>query len=974
MNKPSENKPSDALSTLAQHELSRNRHNEEFLRRLFARRPQARTRYEPRLMQPEAAMMDFSAAAAAGDETEVPAPDARTFLLETIVNEERPVLFVKDDWLDTDNVTAIGVEAEELIRALGDERRVLEPRMPLIGRIDVTNFPNGDFVGTGWLVDSDIVVTNRHVAGLIARWDGRRFAFSRGIAGELIGSSFDTLHEFDDLTADQSRAFAVTEVLYIEPDRGPDIAFLRVARRTDGTRLDRIEVAAADLDENARVVVVGYPARAPKRVIPDQNLMQRLYRDRYDVKRAAPGLIMNPERGSIRHDCTTLGGNSGSCVLDIKTGQAVGLHFAGLYQEANFAVPAPVLSDYVRRKRWNEPVTVESSPLQTKPPAAQKPPAQPQAPAAAGPQSAAAQPAVTVGSAGASVTITIPLSIVVSLGQPVIGGAPEPDRGRENGGTAAPPAPASPAEVEAAVKAFWDERPEGVVAARVGFADRDGALSDEVFIAASAPADRLEAVAASWPAAFRGLAVHYFPANVTELLESELVTESVDSISYDNEARTGPEFSLAPVDEAMIVRAHVGPEYSWDELKTFLDGVRGRLVSAMYEFHGDHIKEVIEARLNDGASLTLVLDNATFSRIKDDSQEFDRATVFGQWGEAFGERFRRVVAPERETGLISDSYHAKVSVRDDATFWLSSGNWKKTSSQPVITEEERNNIGAADLPGNREWHVVVRSPSLATRFRNHILQDFNRSRDLGGGNLPRNREATDRLVDVAIEEAPVEEARRPPKRLLAPRVFERKLRVIPLLTPDRDGAVYSEAVLELIRSARKSLLFQIPYIGMPSNPHADRGYIDELIEALTQKLKTLDDARVLLRAGGSRFSAPAHAAWYFKSKGVDVDNRLRSLLNHHTKGMIVDGERVLIGSHNWSKPGVSLNRDTSLIFDDAEIAAYFADAFEIDWARANAVRPRRFERPEAAILEARGAEPPPGYRRIPLSELWKEDD
>jgi hypothetical protein len=29
--------------------------------------------------------------------------------------------------------------------------------MPLIGRIDVTEFPGSDFVGTGWFVDNDIV-------------------------------------------------------------------------------------------------------------------------------------------------------------------------------------------------------------------------------------------------------------------------------------------------------------------------------------------------------------------------------------------------------------------------------------------------------------------------------------------------------------------------------------------------------------------------------------------------------------------------------------------------------------------------------------------------------------------------------------------------------------------------------------------------------------------------------------------------
>jgi phosphatidylserine/phosphatidylglycerophosphate/cardiolipin synthase-like enzyme len=474
------------------------------------------------------------------------------------------------------------------------------------------------------------------------------------------------------------------------------------------------------------------------------------------------------------------------------------------------------------------------------------------------------------------------------------------------------------------------------------------------------------------PTEYHGVPVRYLPANVAELIDSEAIVESVDRISYDDDARIGPGFSFGPVEEPMVVRAHVGPEYSWDELKAFLDGANDRLVSAMYEFHGEHIKNAIEARLQNGASLTMVLDNATFSEVRNEDEEFDRVSVFKRWKTLFKERFERVVAPERETGLISDAYHIKVTVRDDDTFWLSSGNWKMGSSQPVITEEERGNADEVDIRGNREWHVVIHNPTLAERFRNHILQDFKRSRDLGGGEIPRTREAIDRIVDIAIEEAPVEE-RRPPERILKPRTVARSMRVTPLLTPDQEGAVYSEAVLGLINSARNSLLFQIPYIAMPSNPDADRGYVDSLIEALTHKLNTLDDARVLLRGGGSKFSAPMHAAWYFKSKGVDIGERLRSIENHHTKGMIVDGERVLIGSHNWSKQGVTLNRDASLIFDDGEVASYYADAFEIDWARANPIKPKRFVRSEA-VLEALGVEPPPGYRRMRLSELLKEND
>ena len=85
--------------------------------------------------------------------------------------------------------------------------------------------------------------------------------------------------------------------------------------------------------------------------------------------------------------------------------------------------------------------------------------------------------------------------------------------------------------------------------------------------------------------------------------------------------------------------------------------------------------------------------------------------------------------------------------------------------------------------------------------------------------------------------------------------------------------------------------------------------------------------------------------------------------------MIVDGQRVLIGSHNWSGGGVTLNRDASLLFDDADVAGYFREAFEIDWERASLPMI-----PESAIAETpRLADPdspvPPGFRRLTLEEF-----
>lgn len=901
------------------------KYNARFVERFLARRPNERARYEKAVET--AAMAPRVSAESAGGLADFPVD----VINETIVNEERPVLFVRDGWIDKVNVTLIGIEAKELVNELDGARSIVQPLLPLVGRIDVQGFlGNLDYVGTGWFIAADVIVTNRHVANLIAQQDGARFVFSRGVADRPISVTLNTAHEFDDLEAGKERIFEIKEVLYIERPGGPnDIAFLRAGRTIDGARPGFIGVHDTNLATDAPVVTIGYPAKAPKRIIPDQVLMKELYRDRYDVKRAAPGLILASERsGAAEHDCTTLGGASGSPIVDPKTGKAAGLHFAGLYKQANYAVPASALRAYVRDECWRQPVSVDTRPAER-----------------------GHETAATASSGQSEIEVTIPVTIKVSLGQAVAGPS------------------SSAADVDAVLSAFWDKRPDGVIAARIGFVGDAEAIGDTPCIAASVVASRLQEVAARGPSQFLGVPVKYFPADVAEQVDAEPEAESVDSIAYDDGARTGPEFSFTAVDEEMTVRAHVGPEYSWDELNTFLSGANGSLVSAIYEFHAPHIKNALENRLKAGTSLTLIMDNLTFSDVKDEDHEFDRIPTFAAWANKFGSRFKRIVALEGKKGLISDAYHIKVTVRDDDVFWLSSGNWKAESSQPVISQQQRDNAPDKDLPGNREWHVVIHNQKLARLFRSHILQDFKYSADHGAGVVPKSK--MKKVVELPLEET-IELERRPPETVLEPLEIKRRVKVRPLLTPDDEGAVYSEAVLDLIRSARKSLLFQIPYIGMPSNPRQDRGYIDELIKALTEKLKSLEVARVILRTGGDRYSDPTHAAWYFKSKGVNIAERLRRIDDHHTKGMIVDGKSVLIGSHNWSKPGVTLNRDASLIFDDKELAGYYARAFQIDWKRSNPIKPRRFAEAESVMLPGGDVVVAPRFRRVNLQDLPTE--
>src|SRR5690606_13787720 len=63
-----------------------------------------------------------------------------------------------------------------------------------VGRIEVEGHPHFQWVGTGWLVAPDLIVTNRHVARQFATGYGSGFTFRRGTAGTL-GVSIDFLRE-----------------------------------------------------------------------------------------------------------------------------------------------------------------------------------------------------------------------------------------------------------------------------------------------------------------------------------------------------------------------------------------------------------------------------------------------------------------------------------------------------------------------------------------------------------------------------------------------------------------------------------------------------------------------------------------------------------------------------------------------------------------------------------------------------------
>ena len=268
--------------------------------------------------------------------------------LEAIIQRfTRPVLLIQNSTFA--NPRDAFPNSQYLSGLLDRARAGIEAVIPSVGRVDVRNHRN-DWLGTGWMVAENTVVTNRHVAQEFASGDGTAFQFKKVLGGRSVRASLDWVREFEQ---PQESVVQVEEVVWIEPDGSFDVALLRT-RPTgdDGQALPRVielmtqpELDAAGVED--WICVVGYPAYDSRNSAQDQ---QRLFDGIYNVKRLAPGQVMSlGADGLLNHDATTLGGNSGSAVISMRTGKAAALHFGGIEGDRNQAVQGPRLADIVRR-------------------------------------------------------------------------------------------------------------------------------------------------------------------------------------------------------------------------------------------------------------------------------------------------------------------------------------------------------------------------------------------------------------------------------------------------------------------------------------------------------------------------------------------------------------------------------------------------------------------------------------------------
>lgn len=263
----------------------------------------------------------------AGRESEI-TPTEALGLEAIVLIQGRPALLIQDgkffppptDWANLDTYR-VGIQRT----------------FSRVGRIEVQNHPELEWLGTGFLVGPTAIMTNRHVAVEFARRAASVWKFITPMSARI-----DFKEEFGGLASDEH---AITGIIGVHEKL--DLALLSIEWTDAAGAPQPLPIAGkapATIAQmkGLKVYVVGYPAWDGRRNDPEA--MRKIFTNIFEVKRLQPGEITGVSAYVEGHDCSTLGGNSGSAVFGLESQVVLGLHYGGKFQVGNTAVPLWMLA------------------------------------------------------------------------------------------------------------------------------------------------------------------------------------------------------------------------------------------------------------------------------------------------------------------------------------------------------------------------------------------------------------------------------------------------------------------------------------------------------------------------------------------------------------------------------------------------------------------------------------------------------
>lgn len=256
---------------------------------------------------------------AAGSSSETASAAADTASLEAIVLENtRPALRVRDGTFTVESATWSHLERD---------RPTLESAIACTGRIQLAD---GSVLGTASRIGPDLFVTTRSIV--------EQFAVGIGHGVELIAGRNPAI----DMRAEggtASEVHAITRVVLIHPYW--DIAIFTAPIPGSGAFL---KLATREPAADIEIAVVGHPARNEH----EDDLLAKLFNSEFNVKRLMPGKYRGRQAEASfgrtvsagLDNATALSADFGAPVVDVSSGELIGVRFSWVFLDNAKFVPA----------------------------------------------------------------------------------------------------------------------------------------------------------------------------------------------------------------------------------------------------------------------------------------------------------------------------------------------------------------------------------------------------------------------------------------------------------------------------------------------------------------------------------------------------------------------------------------------------------------------------------------------------------
>ena len=344
----------------------------------------------------------------------------------------------------------------------------------------------------------------------------------------------------------------------------------------------------------------------------------------------------------------------------------------------------------------------------------------------------------------------------------------------------------------------------------------------------------------------------------------------------------------------------IGPDAGLDEVISMINSATDSIHLHVYQLHDAYLSMALIEASNRGVDITVVIH--------------EPETWWGDYniGQSLGiawELENAGITVMQFTTSSSSPYqyiHSKIAVVDSTHVWVSSGNWK-SSSLP------------SDGIGNRDWGVIVNSTDLATIVMERMAFDED----------PSQLHVEDTTYSM------------PDSGSYSPPVNYTPGNVVSSVTGPVSGELLTcpddcmQGLADFINSAESEILLSLQYFemdwywGWGENP-----LLDSLESAAERgvSIRLVINQHYVNENPGIRQAVNELNDWNGDVEAILMSEN-ETVTKLHNKGVIIDGESVLVSSINWGDNSILRNREMGLILHSQQVTQPYMDSFWEDWNR-----------------------------------------